>query len=137
MESFQSLAFGLDLEVTPVSEGGRSAPIDTSGVNSDYRYRPNWGLPEMVPTDQTGAPVWHFSSDVVNPGDRVKAVIVVPYPMTVDDWNLQVDIGSRLPMYEGSRVCGVGTVLWKRSVEVPLNNVDRAEFSSWLGRTRS
>lgn len=135
MEPFQSFAFGLDLELTPSDKGGRETPIVAAGADgSDYLYRPNWGLPEMVPPEQTGAPVFRFSTEIVHPGDRVKAVVLVPYPMTVDDWNLQVDVGCQLPMYEGNRVCGLGTILWKKRIELPLSDIERGDLSDWLGQ---
>ena len=97
-----------------------------------FTYRPNWGLAGMTPPEQTAAMVFGFSAAPVVPGQVVRAVIVVLYPQTVQQWEEQVDIGSRLPMYEGSRVVGEGRVLWRSPAVLPLDDQKASTFDSWL-----
>ncbi len=86
----------------------------------------------MVPPDQSGAPVLAFSRDRVLPGERVHAVIVTLFPQTVDQWNVEVEPGVVLPMYEGARVCGHGTVIWRTNVTLPLVEHEERRFLTWL-----
>lgn len=86
----------------------------------------------MVPPDQSGAPVLAFSQDRVNPGGSAYAVIVPLFSEMVDQWNLEVGPGEVLPMYEGPRVCGRGTVLWRENTSVPLNETTEQRYLSWL-----
>ncbi len=67
------LAIGLDLTLLPTTEGGRSAAIR---FETPLGYRPNWGLPGMTGTDQTGAPVLCSSASPLAPGDSARAVII-------------------------------------------------------------
>jgi hypothetical protein len=99
----------------------------------EYRpnYRPNWGLPGMTPPEQTGAPVPGFARNNIAPGERVRAVIVAMYSEEVPLWTGVVE-GIDLPMYEGSRVCGHGRVLWRAETKWPLPEGDEARFRSWL-----
>ena len=62
----------------------------------------------------------------------MRAVIVVPYPQTVARWESEVTPGTMLPMYDGLRVHGVGTVEWRRAAHYPLNEAEISEFSAWL-----
>ena len=88
---------------------------------------PGWRRPE-----QTGAPVLAFSRDEVLPGENVHAVILTLFPQMVDRWNLEVEPGVVLPMYEGSRVCGHGTVLWRANTTLPLDESEERRFLRWL-----
>lgn len=131
MASYPAIAFGIDLHLTPTAEGGRSTPLlNLSGKT--WVYRPNWGLPSMTPPDQSGAPVFAFSRDRVVPGERAHAVIVSLFPEMVDQWNLEVEPGVVLPMYEGARVCGHGTVLWRADITLPLIEAGQKRFLRWL-----
>ncbi len=131
VDSYRAIAFGIDLHLTSATEGGRSTPLLNS-ADRTWGYRPNWGLPSMTPPDQSGAPVLAFSRDRVGPGESVHAVIVTVLPETVDQWNLEVEPGVVLPMYEGARVCGHGTVLWREHITLPLNEADERRFLGWL-----
>jgi hypothetical protein len=67
------LAIGLDLTLVPTAQGGRRTPVLFA---EPLRYRPNWGLPGMTGTDQTGAPVLCSSASPLAPGDSARAVII-------------------------------------------------------------
>lgn len=114
-----------------MAEGGRSTPL-LNLTDRTWVYRPNWGLPSMIPPDQSGAPVLAFSRDRVGPGESAHAVIVTLFPEMVDQWNLEVEPGVVLPMYEGARVCGHGTVLWRDNITLPLDAADEQRFLGWL-----
>lgn len=86
----------------------------------------------MIPPDQSGAPVLAFSRDQVLPGESVYAVITTLVPEMVDQWGLEVEADVVLPMYEGSRVCGHGTVIWRTNITLPLDERDEQRFLSWL-----
>jgi hypothetical protein len=131
VDSYPAIAFGMDLQLTPTTEGGRSTPLINT-PDRKWSYRPNWGLPSMVPPDQTGAPVLAFSRDRVLPGENVHAVIVTVFPEMVDQWNLEVEPGVVLPMYEGPRVCGCGTVIWRTHITLPLDELQEQRFLRWL-----
>jgi len=125
-------AFGMLVRLTPTSQGGRATPLlGGAGPEVRFTYRPNWGLPQMTPPDQTGAPVLAFSAQHILPGDQVRVVIVPPYPQMVAEWG-QVAIGDALPMYEGSRVCGHGRVLWRRDTHLPVPEPDEQRFRTWV-----
>lgn len=129
----ETIAFGLELRLLPTEAGGRTTPIVASG-SKPFLYRPNWGLPSMEPPEQTGALVLGFGADTVDPGGPpVRAVIVVPFPGTIARWEAEVGPGTSLPMYEGPRVHGTGTVVWRRPAHYPLSPAEHVEFSAWLG----
>ena len=67
VDSYPAIALGIDLHVTPATEGGRSTPL-LNLADRTWVYRPNWGLPSMTPPDQSGAPVFAFSRDRVAQG---------------------------------------------------------------------
>lgn len=67
----------------------------------------------MAPPEQSGAPVLAFSRDVVLPEESVHAVIVTLFPEMVVQSDRELTPGASLPMYEGARVCGHGTVIWQ------------------------
>lgn len=127
----ERLAFGIDLRLTPTEQGGRSTPL-LNVSDGSWVYRPNWGLPSMAPPEQSGAPVLGFSRDRVNPGEQVHAVIVTVFPGMVEQWDLEVTPGVILPMYEGARVCGHGTVLWRSATTLPLPSTEKQRLLSWL-----
>lgn len=102
------LALGLELEL--LAEGGRRTPIDPS---EPMTYRPNWGLPWMVGTEQTGAPVLCGTPVPFRPGDHGRVVVVPPYPAMLDAWH-RVGVGDRLTPFEGPRVVGSAVVRWVR-----------------------
>jgi len=85
----------------------------------------------MTPPEQSGAPVLGFERMNITPGDTVLVVIVPPYPEMVQAWS-EVQPGADLPMYEGSRVCGHGRVLWRRDTVLPLSEGDEERFRGWL-----
>jgi hypothetical protein len=59
-------------------------------------------------------------------------VIVTVFSEMVAQWNLEVDPGVVLPMYEGPRVCGHATVLWRSNINLPLEEPDERRFTAWL-----
>ena len=126
-----AIAVGIDLDLTPTPQGGRATPL-LNLPDRRWTYRPNWGLPSMIPPDQSGAPVLAFSRDEILPGESAYAVIATVFPGMVDQWNLEVEPGVVLPMYEGTRVCGHGTVVWRTNVTLPLSEADERRFLTWL-----
>jgi hypothetical protein len=86
----------------------------------------------MTPPEQTGAPVLGFSTPTVAPGGTAYAVIATPYPDVVEQWRREAVPGVVLPMYEGNRVCGHGTVLWRTDVNLPLSPEQETRFRRWL-----
>lgn len=124
------LAVGVELYVIPTEEGGRVHPIGGDDY-PELAYRPNWGLPEMTPPEQTGAPVLCFAHTPVELGDTVRAVIIPMYPDAVPGWST-LRIGDALPMYEGTRVCGRGTVAWVLAADRPLSDSDREHLYEWV-----
>ena len=125
-------AFGVLLRLLTTDEGGRTTPLlGGSTPEVKFQYRPNWGLPQMTPPEQTGAPVLAFSREDIHSGEEVRVVIVPPYPQIVSEW-ASVSVGDELPMYEGSRVRGRGRVLWRRDTSLPLPAEDEERFRSWV-----
>jgi hypothetical protein len=58
---------------------------------------------------------------------------VALFPEMVAQWNLEVDAGVALPMYEGPRACGHATVLWRSSITLPLDEPDERRFRrGWI-----
>lgn len=86
----------------------------------------------MTPPEQSGAPVLAFSRDMTLPGESVHAVIVTLFPERVEQWDLEVEPGLVLPMYEGTRVCGHGTVAWRTNITLPLEQQEEQRFLKWL-----
>lgn len=128
----ESYAFGILLQLTTTEQGGRRAALPGGAAPTNrFTYRPNWGLPQMVPPEQTGAPVLAFSRETVRPGEQVHAVIAPPFPQMVAEWS-RVNVGDVLPMYEGSHVCGHGRVLWRRKTGLPMPDEDADRFSAWV-----
>ncbi|NTW38509.1 MAG: hypothetical protein HGA44_01265 [Cellulomonadaceae bacterium] len=132
MHEESTYAFGVLLQLTTTAQGGRQTPLlGGAGPEARFAYRPNWGLPQMAPPEQTGAPVLAFSAQHIHPGDQVRVVIVPPYPQMLPEWS-RVVIGDVLPMYEGSRVCGHGRVLWRRDTYLPVPEPDERRFRAWV-----
>lgn len=86
----------------------------------------------MNPPEQSGAPVLAFSRDHVLPGECVHAVIATVFPELVAHWDLEVEPGVVLPMYEGARVCGHATVIWRTDIMLPLDEREEQRFLGWL-----
>jgi hypothetical protein len=125
-------ALGFSLHLLPPDKGGRQIVLDGT---QRFGYRPNWGLPGMVAPEQTGAPVLCFSQDQIAPGQRIRVVIVPPFPELWPAWNT-VDVGAVLPLYEGARVCAVGAVLWTSPITQPLSPSDEDRFVAWVRSNR-
>jgi hypothetical protein len=121
------LAIGLDLTLVPTTQGGRSTPIR---FDTPLGYRPNWGLPGMTGTSQTGAPVLCSSVSVLAPGDSARAVIIPLTGAHLAEWRL-LDPGDTLRMFEGSQVCGHATVRWTENTHRPVPPTDQARFRAW------
>jgi hypothetical protein len=121
------LAIGLDLTLVPTADGGRSTPVSLA---APLHYRPNWGLPGMTGTDQTGAPVLCSSASTLAPGAEARAVIIPLADAHMVEWRL-FDPGDRLRMFEGSRVCGHAIVRWAENTTLPVPAIDEARFRAW------
>ncbi len=128
-ESIDGFALGIELAFVKTEDGGRTNPIG-GDIYTPLGYRPNWGLPGMTPPEQTGGPVLCFGRYPVHPGDRVRAVIIPMFPDRVPTW-AAVAVGDVLPMYEGARVCGRGTVRWISQAQLPVSEHDHARFCEW------
>jgi hypothetical protein len=123
----QWLAIGLDLTLVPTAEGGRQTPVLFS---EPIRYRPNWGLPGMTGTDQTGAPVLCSSAHTLAPGDSARAVIIPLTDAHMTEWRL-LNEGDALRMFEGPRICGHAVVRWSENTSRPIPATDKNRFSAW------
>jgi hypothetical protein len=121
------LAIGLDLTLVPTAEGGRSAPVR---FDTPLGYRPNWGLPGMTGTGQTGAPVLCCSATVLTPGGNARAVIIPLADAHLVEWRL-LGQGDKLRMFQGPRVCGHATVRWAENTHRPVPPSDQARFRAW------
>ena len=108
---------GIRLTLTTTAARGRSTPLlGGSELSARLIYRPNWGLPDWSPGEQSGAPVLGFTSTDIHPGDSTLAVIVPLFAESVAEW-WNVRTGQELRMYEGKRLCGRATVLWTDRTE--------------------
>jgi hypothetical protein len=94
------------------------------------RYRPNWGLPGMTGTDQTGAPVLCSSAGMLAPGDSARAVIIPLTDALMAEWRLLGD-GDTLRMFEGARVCGHAVIRWIENTSLPIPGTDEDRFRAW------
>jgi hypothetical protein len=120
-------ALAVELRLTPASEGGRSRGLGPFGKET-LQYRPNWGFRGLNhPHEQAGAPVLCWQNDRIEPGDTVRAVIIPMFPETWRD----VAPGDDLAMYEGPKVCGKATVLWREDVIWPLDDSQVDLFRAW------
>jgi hypothetical protein len=129
VDDLTGFAVGLELTLVPTSEGGRRSAVISGPGKS---YRPNWGLPTMVPPDQTGAPVFAMSPAQLSPGERARAVILPPFPEIIPRWRREVVPDVVLPMYEGMRVVGHGRVLWVAETDLVVSAPDEARVIRWL-----
>ena len=121
------IALGIELQLIPTEQGGRATPIGPLRRDGP-QYRPNWGFEALGdPPAQTGAPVVSWEKSLVNPGDRMRAVIVAMYP---EYWGT-VSAGAALSMYEGRRECGRATVVWRAPTDWPVSVEDYARFDRW------
>lgn len=105
------IAIGLDLTLVPAAGGGRQT---TLLLSEPYRYRPNWSLPGMTGTGQTGAPLLCSSPSTLEPGSSARVVVIPLTDAHMAEWRL-LDQGDTLRMFEGARVCGHATVRWTRT----------------------
>jgi hypothetical protein len=121
------LAVGLDLTLVTTAHGGRCAPVR---LDTPLGYRPNWGLPGMTGTDQTGAPVLCSCASVVAPGASARVVIIPLTGAHLAQWRL-LGQGDMLRMFEGPRVCGHGIVRWTENTRRPVPPADQARFCGW------
>ncbi len=132
MDPIRALALGIELHFVPTAEGGRKTALPGGCEPVDrFTYRPNWGLPGWVDGDQTGAPVLGFSRSDIQPGDDVRAVIVPMFPEDVPAWH-DVAAGDVLRMYEGSRICGLGVVVWVEEVTWRMPKDEEDRLGQWL-----
>jgi hypothetical protein len=132
MEPISTLAIGIDLHLVPTAEGGRrTALLGGCDPGSRFTYRPNWGLPGWVDGEQTGAPVLGFSRSDIQPGDHARAVIVPIFPTEVPAWH-DIAVSDVLGMYEGSRICGRGTVLWVKPTTWRMPEDEEVRLTRWL-----
>ena len=53
-------------------------------------------------------------------------------PEMVDKWNREAEPGVVLPMYEGARVCGHGTVIRRTNITLSLDEREEQRFLRWL-----
>lgn len=130
MDPITTWALGIDLLL--LREGGRQNPLlGGSTPERRFTYRPNWGLPGWPPGEQTAAPVLGFSRENIQLGESARAVIVPLFLDSVPAW-AEVRSGDELRMYEGPRVCGVGTVLWIEQGIWPVPADDQERLAAWL-----
>jgi hypothetical protein len=123
----QWLAIGLDFTLAPTAEGGRQTEVL---FKEPLGYRPDWGLPGMTGTDQTGAPVLCSSADTLAPGYTARAVIIPLTDAHMTEWCL-LNEGDMLRMFEGPRVCGHAVVRWTENTSCPVPGIDKDRFSAW------
>jgi hypothetical protein len=126
------LAIGIELHLVSTNEGGRqTALLGGCEPQNRFKYRPNWGLPGWAEGDQTAGPVLGFSRSNIQPGEDARAVLVPLLPEQVPAWH-EVEPGDTLRMYEGSRTCGRGVVVWLEPATWYLPNDDEVRFARWL-----
>ncbi|MDO6144561.1 hypothetical protein [Paenarthrobacter aurescens] len=119
-------AVAIDLQLLP--DTGRHHPLPGgSSPERRFTYRPNWGLPGWPDGEQTAAPVLGFSRANLHPGESVRAVIVPLFPEAVPAWS-EVLPDDELRMYEGLRLCGVGTVLWAEQATLPMPDDEQEQL---------
>jgi len=121
------LAIGLSLTLVPTATGGRQTPLLLA---EPFCYRPNWGLPGMTGTEQTGAPVLCSSASVLAPGGSARVVVIPLTDAYMTAWCL-LNQGDQLRMFEGPQICGNATVQWTQSITVPVPAADQARFLGW------
>lgn len=100
------------LTLTATAHGGRHKAVGVGG--EPYKlssYRPNWGLPCMTGTEQTGALVLTLGHVPFAPGETDRAVIVPFAPGSLAVWQ-KVRPGDQLRAFEGARIVGTASVEW-------------------------
>lgn len=132
MDPVSTLAIGIELRLVPTAEGDRQTPL-LGGCEPENRftYRPNWGLPGWSDGEQTAGPVLGFSSTDIHPGDAARAVVVPLFAEQVPKWR-EISAGDTLRMYEGSRVCGHGSVVWVTPATWRMPEDEEDRFVRWL-----
>lgn len=131
VEAVRTFAVALDLRVLPTTEGGRrTSLLGGSDPEQRFTYRPNWGFPGWADGEQTAGPVFGFSEGDIAPGSEVRAVIVGLFPEHAP-W-ADLTEGSVLRMYEGSRVCGIASVVWVRPTTWRPDATEEDIFRDWL-----
>ncbi|MFC6356743.1 hypothetical protein [Luethyella okanaganae] len=116
--------FGIRLAFTITESGGRRTPLlGGNAPDARMQYRPNWGLPGWPDNDQTAAPVLGFGTSNIHPGDTTEAVIIPIFADHVPQW-WEVGPGDVLRMHEGSRICGIATVLWADRTTLTLSDTE-------------
>ncbi|MEV6284298.1 hypothetical protein [Kribbella sp. NPDC051770] len=132
MEAVSTLAIGVELHLVPTAEGGRDTALSGGHALADrFAYRPNWGLPRWGPGEQTAGPVLGFSTTDIQPGESTRAVLVPTIPDHFPTWRM-VQRGDVLRMYEGPRVCGLGTVVWVETASWPMPAYEQEKLTRWL-----
>lgn len=123
------VALGIILTLIPTAEGGRKQSIVPG---PELEYRPNWGLPGMVGTEQIGAPVYRVGKNPLAPGESARAVIVsFLSPVARELWQA-VNVGDELRMFEGGNIRRKALVEWTRETKRPVPPEDDAEFATWV-----
>ena len=117
-------AFGVRLAFTTTAAGGRQRPLlGGSSIETRMQYRPNWGRPGWPDGDQTAGPVLGFTKSGISPGETTEAVIIPMFADHVPQW-WDVGPGDVLRMYEGSRICGIATILWADRTALRLTDLE-------------
>lgn len=122
---FDQLFVAVNLTLRRTEDGGRESAIlgDREGA-----YRPNWSVAVADAREQSGAPVLVMNPTTVAPGDSARAVLVPLYP---PHWT-NVEVGTRLFMYEGARDCGEAVVAELWTADEPSSDESRARARSWV-----
>jgi hypothetical protein len=126
----RAVALGMELGETPPL-----ADVAGSVMNPGDRlrgHRPRWGLASRRPGVRPAVPVLAFSRSASLSAELDYAVIVPIHPEGGPRRDYEVLPGVVLPLYEGSRVCGHGTVLWRAETKLPLPDHDQRRFLAWL-----
>ncbi|MBT2499391.1 hypothetical protein J7E25_09790 [Agromyces sp. ISL-38] len=126
-------ALGVRLAFTATSAGGRQRSVlGGNSIETRMQYRPNWGLPGWPDGDQTAGPVLGFSKSNISQGDTTEAVIIPLFAEQVPQW-WEVGPGDAVRMYEGSRICGVATILWVDRTALTLTDAEAERLLQRLG----
>ena len=130
-EPSEWMALGISLTLTATEDGGRPKALGVDGEPyKPYGYRPNWGLPGMTGTDQTGAMVLRLGHVPFAPGETDRAVIVPFAPASVSLWQ-KVRPGDHLRAFEGARIVGTATVEWVAPRNQRLTEEQEDRFTAW------
>jgi hypothetical protein len=125
------MALGVNLTLTATQDGGRHNALGVGGEPyKPYGYRPNWGLPGMTGTEQTGAMVLSLGHVPFAPGEIDRAVIVPFAPGALPLWQ-KVRQGDHLRAFEGARIVGLATVECVAPTNQRLTEEQEARFAAW------